>query len=131
MKFPTERPPNKDFSLWRIAIRSTVLVGGNADTLGKLTHDSYKAWDWRYDFKNERVLHLLGDKMDIYTSSNLAGSRRTANRWIRSRADQPAVKSGKVCTVRETGLAVKAVASFADAPKTEILPDCLMDVLKE
>ena len=44
---------------------------------------------------------------------------------------QPAVECGKVCTVREAGVAVKAVASFADAPESEILPDCLMDVLKE
>ena len=33
--------------------------------------------------------------------------------------------------MREAGVAVKAVASFADTPESEILPDCLMGVLKE
>ena len=69
--------------------------------------------------------------MDIYTPSNLAGTRRVVNRWVRSRIGQPAVESGKVCTVREAGVAVKAVASFVDAPESEILPECLMEVLKE
>ena len=81
--------------------------------------------------ENERVLHLLGDKMDMYTPSNLAGTRRMANRWVRSRIGQLAVKCGKMCTVRKAVVAVKAVASFTDAPESEILPDCLMEVLKE
>ena len=70
-------------------------------------HEGYKLWDWRYDLENERVLYLLGDKMDIYKPSNLAGTRRLANRWVRSRMGQPAVECGKVCTVREAGVAVK------------------------
>ena len=37
----------------------------------------------------------------------------------------------KSCTVREAGVAVKAVASFVDVPEAETLPDCLMEVLKE
>ena len=77
------------------------------------------------------MLHLLGDKMDIYTPSNLAGTRRTANRWVRLRMGQPAVKCEKMCTVREAGVAVKAVISFTDAPESEILPDCLIEGLKE
>ena len=94
-------------------------------------HEGYKLWDWRYDLENERVLHLLGDKMKIYTPSNLSGTRKLANHWVRSRMGQPAVECGKVCTVREAGVAVKAVASFADALESEILRDYLMEVLKE
>ena len=94
-------------------------------------HEGYTLWDWRYDLENERVLHLLGDKMNIYTPSNLAGTRRLANRWVRSGMGQPAVECVKVCIVREAGVAVKDIASFADAPESEILPDCLMDALKE
>ena len=112
-------------------VRSIVPVGGFFDKLGKSMHDGYKVWDWEYDLENERVLHLLGDKMDMYTPLNIAGTRRTANRWIRLRTGQPAVECGKVCTVREAGLAVKAVTSYADQPKAEILPDCLMKVPKE
>ena len=45
-----------------------------------------------------------------------------ANRWIRLRMSQPTVECGKVYTVREAGVAVKAVSSFADAPETDTLP---------
>ena len=51
-RFSTERPPNKDFSLWRIVVRSIVPVGVLADKLGKLIHDGYKVWDWKYDLGN-------------------------------------------------------------------------------
>ena len=76
VKFPTERPPNKDFSLWRTAVISIVPVGGIADKLGKLMHGGYKVWDCRYNLENERVLHLLGDKVGINTSSDLARTGR-------------------------------------------------------
>ena len=79
VKFPTERPPNKDFSLWRIAVRSIFPVGRIADKQGKLMDNGYTVWDWRCDLENRRVLHQLGDNMDMYTPSNLAGTQRTAN----------------------------------------------------
>ena len=41
VKFPTERPPNKDFSLWRIAVRNIVPVGVITEKLGNLMHDGY------------------------------------------------------------------------------------------
>ena len=81
--------------------------------------------------ENGRVLHLLGDKMDIYTPENLVGTRRMANRWIRSRMGQPAEDCGKVCTVRDAGVAVKAVTSFADPPESKVMTNGPMEVLKE
>ena len=111
-------------------VRSIVPVGGIFDKLGKSMHGGYKVWDWEYNLENKRVLHLLGDEMDICTPSKLAGTRRTANCWIRSRTGQPAEECGKVCAARDTGVAVKAVIFFGDPPEAEIPPDCLMEVLK-
>ena len=34
VKFPVEKPPNKDFQLWKTALRSVVPVGGVQDKLG-------------------------------------------------------------------------------------------------
>jgi hypothetical protein len=41
VKFPTERPPNKDFTMWRIPSRNNVRLSGIADKLGILMHDGY------------------------------------------------------------------------------------------
>ena len=53
IKFPTERPPNKDFVLWRTAENSIVPVEGIPDKLGKLMHNRHKVWDWRYDLQKQ------------------------------------------------------------------------------
>ena len=45
VKFPVEKPPNKDFELWKMALRTIVLVGGVQDKLGKWNHQGYKIWD--------------------------------------------------------------------------------------
>jgi hypothetical protein len=37
----------------------------------------------------------------------------------------------EIYTSRDGGVAVKAVTSFADPPKSEVLPDCLVEVLKD
>jgi hypothetical protein len=69
--------------------------------------------------------------MDIYIPSNLAGTQRTVNRWIRSRMGQPAEECGKVCTLRDIGVTVEAITSFTDPLESEVLPDGIMEVLKE
>ena len=58
---------------------SIVLVGEISDKLKRLMHNGYNMCDWRYDLKNGRVLHLLEDRMEIHTSSNLVGMKNMAN----------------------------------------------------
>ena len=45
LRFPKEKPPNKDFQLWRMALRHIVPAGGIPDRLGRLTHNGYKIWN--------------------------------------------------------------------------------------
>ena len=45
LRFPKEKPPNKDFQLWRMALRQIVPAGGIPDRLGRLTHSGYKIWN--------------------------------------------------------------------------------------
>ena len=47
LRFTKEIPPNKDFQLWRMALRQIVPAGGIPDRLGRLTHNGYKIWNWR------------------------------------------------------------------------------------
>ena len=69
--------------------------------------------------------------MDVYVPSNLPGTRNTANRWIRRRIDQEAEDQGRICTVRDAGLAIKAVESKSHLPEEQLLPDSLLEVLRE
>jgi hypothetical protein len=56
--FPKEKPPQRDFALWKLALRQVVPTGGIADRLGRLTHDGYKIWDWRWDQEQSQLLLL-------------------------------------------------------------------------
>jgi hypothetical protein len=69
--------------------------------------------------------------MDIYTPLNLMGTKYTAKQWIRSRMGLQAEECGKVCIVRDKGVAVKAVTLFVDPTKLEVLPDCFMEVMRD
>ena len=42
LDFPNKTPPNKDFTLWRQALKHIVPADGIMDCLGRFNHDSYK-----------------------------------------------------------------------------------------
>ena len=123
VEFPVEKSPNKIFQLWKVALRSVVPVGSVQDQLGIWLHQGYKIWDWRYDIENCRLLYLKGKSMDVYVPSNLPGTRNTPNRWIRRRIDKDAQDQGKIFTVRDVGLTIKAVESMSNLPGKQIMPD--------
>ena len=120
--FPKEKPPQRDFALWRLVLRQVVPLGGVADRLGRLTHAGYKIWDWRWDQEQRQLLHHRGDTMDIYKHSNLPRVRNTPNRWTRKRMNQLPEERGIVCSVREAGLAVVAITSSTEPPREKLLP---------
>ena len=131
LTFPKEKPPRKDFTLWKLALWQIVPIGGIPDRLGRLTHDGYKVWDWRWDQDRNRLLHSKGNTMDVYKHSNLPRFSNTPNRWTRTRTGRVLEKGGLVCTVREVGLAVVAVASSAEPPREKVMPTKIKEVLKE
>ena len=59
IKFPQERPPQRDFCLWRMALRQDAPAGGIQDRIGRLKHGGYKVWNWQYDLENGRLLHAV------------------------------------------------------------------------
>ena len=69
--------------------------------------------------------------MDVYVPSNLPGTRDAPNRWIRHRIEQDAGDQGRICRVRDAGLAIKAVESMSHLPEEQLLPDILLEVLRE
>ena len=69
--------------------------------------------------------------MDTFVPSNLSGTRNIPNRWIRRRIDLEAQDQGKICTVRDAGLVIKAVESMSNPPEKQVMPDSLLEVLRE
>ena len=69
--FPKEKPPQRDFALWRLALHQVVPMGGISDRLRRLTHDGYNIWDWKWDQDQSQLLHHNDNTMDIYKHSNL------------------------------------------------------------
>ena len=100
LRFPKEKPPNKDFQLWRMALRQIVRAGGIPDRIGRLTHKGYKIWNWRWDLEGKRLIHFKGEVMDVYRPSSLPRMVNVVNRWTRTRIGQELEQCGQVCTIR-------------------------------
>ena len=47
--FPKEKPPRRDFALWKLALRQVVPIGGIPDRLGRFINRGYKIWEWRWN----------------------------------------------------------------------------------
>ena len=109
--FPKEKPPQRYFALWKLALHQVVPTGGITNRLGRLTQNGYNIWDWR--------LHYKDDKM--YS---------TPNRWTRARMNQIPEERGMVCSVREAGLAVMAIVASAEPPRERVLPTEIQGVIK-
>ena len=131
LRFPKENPPNKDFQLWRMALRQIVPAGGIPYRLGLLTNKGYKIWNWRWDLEGKRLIHFKGEVMDDYRPSSLPRMINVVNRWTRTRIGQETEQGVQVCTIREVELAVVAVVSNTDPPREEIMPTKIKEVLKE
>ena len=83
LKFPKEQPHNKDFTLWKAAIKQVVPARGIMNQLGNLTQYGHKIWKWRHNEDNSRLLHYIEGAMDIYKATQLYRHQNTTNRWTR------------------------------------------------
>jgi len=55
LKYPMEKPPRKEFVLWREALRQIAPECGILDRLGDHLHKGYTIWEWRIDLANGRL----------------------------------------------------------------------------
>jgi hypothetical protein len=72
--FPQERPPRKDFKLWKEALLQA--RSHRLDRLGRFLDTGHKIWNWRYCEASNSLLHMKESAMDIYFPSTLPGHRR-------------------------------------------------------
>ena len=129
--FPNERPPRRDFLLWERTIRQLVPSTGINDRLGPLIADGHKLWSWRYDIERGDLMHIKGDLMDVYRQSQLPRYQNVRNRYTRILCNQPAARSGDICTIRKVAPAVVAIASTTKDPPLKSAPECFLEVLEE
>ena len=128
--FPLESPARKDFRLWRSALLQLRPGTRHADSrVGAFATPGHKQWEWRYEEEEQRLLHLKGTTMDVYTQSLVPGFQRRPNCWTRALIDIPAIDRGVLCTVREAALAVKAICSYAPRAPAPPVPSSFWDVL--
>lgn len=119
--FPIEVPPDKDFILWRNTLFELAAHRRGRNRIGRFLHQGHKIWDWRYQEDEEKLYHLKGASMDVYTASGVPGFEGRRNCWSRSQWDVPINIRGNLCTVREVSLAVMSVVSHTTPPPAELV----------
>ena len=113
---PKEQPPNKDFTLWKAAIRQVVPSGVIIDIIGNVTLNGHKTCNWRQDEDNYRLLHYIKGAIDIYKATQLSQHRNTTNSWTQLSTNQPAETNGNICSVQEVALALVEITSTVTHP---------------
>ena len=130
LNFPKEKPPRKDFQLWREALHHIAPPVGIQDRLGAFLHSGYKIWDWRIDAAGERILHTHANTMTVYTKSQQARYHNRTNRWDVTAEAQPAVITGKICSVKHISPSTVALTSTTEhVPEEALKRDNFLDIL--
>ena len=86
------------------------------DRLGNFKAPPHKTWEWRLDNEETRLLHIKGEGIDLYKTSQVGRYATTPNRWTRVRTAMPTAKVGQYFTIREVAPTVIAVLSHTDTP---------------
>ena len=77
-----------------------------------------------------RVFHLgLDGTMDIYTPSLVPRYTRRPNCWTRSRVNVPEEDCSTICTMKEVGVAVWTICSYAQTAPAPANPQTFWDVM--
>ena len=73
-RFGLQKPPPRDFSLWKEALTQLAPGGRRRTRLGKFLFPGHKIWPWRYDPINEHIFLLTDGTTQKYTKQ--ASTRR-------------------------------------------------------
>ena len=131
VRFPQERPPRRDFTLWKNALNRLTPGGRLADRLGRDIIQSQKLWEWRYDLDCNELLHVRGRLMDIYHVSSIPRYANTPNRFSKVLTGAPFEERGHWCHIRRVSPLVVAVVSHTAPPLPDTPPSSFLEVLQE
>jgi hypothetical protein len=94
-----------------------------------MINKGHKFWEWRFD--GERLYHLSGNGMDIYTPLDAMGNNCNINRWICSLRWQPWQDKGYPCLVTTKANGEVAILSQAEVAHPEKTPTMFWEVLQK
>jgi hypothetical protein len=115
--FPIENPPRRNLKLWQQVLYSLAPHGRVQQRVRHFLTKGHKIWEWQYNESAQRVYHIKGNVMDIYTPSVLPQFENRWNCWSRLRIEVPAEELGDIFfTVRKVALAVYSVVSSCTGP---------------
>ena len=132
LKFPNERPPARDFKLWREILPQ---LRPNRGTLhmGPYVKQGHKLWHWTYDPEDGKLYNWIGENVaDIYEPSISVGLTTRANAWGRRRIEQQVPRIGDRCTVEQVGVYRNyRIISSSKPPPPEAASTTLWEVLEK
>ena len=131
LTFPRECPSNKDFRVWRDTLLQLRPGGRHASSrVTEFTRPGHKVWEWRFDEAGSRLLHMKSHSMDVYVPSQVPGYGRRPNCWTRSAPHDREVEECEViCSVKDVGLAVRAICSYSSLAPPPPMPGTFWEVL--
>ena len=128
-KFPTERPPPRDFDLWRQALHSLVPADGLQVRLGPFVRRGHKYWPWRFDQSAQRLVHATSEGVEFYQRVQ-ANNTRSGARWERVGDVRGQELGGDYCTTRADAQGRRVILSRTPVPPAPPRPSSIFDVLE-
>ncbi len=129
--FPLEKPPRQHLEAWRAAVYAPAPWGRVQNHIGRFLSKGHKVWEWWYHEESNRLLHLQGGVMDVYTPSLVPRYANRPNCWTRSRIGMACEEIGDVCSVKSAALAVYNIVSTAAGPPTPDPPQNFWSMIEE
>ncbi len=117
--------------MWRSVIYSLPLQGRVQNRIDLFLSKGHKVWEWWFHKDWNRLFHLQGAVMDIYTPSLVPLYANGPNFWTCSRIGAACKEVGDVCSLKSVALVGYSILSTAQAAPAAKLTLNLWSVLEE
>jgi hypothetical protein len=119
--FPQEKPPTKHLQLWQQVLYAIAPQGWAQHQIGCFMTKGHKIWEWHYGEDTNKVYCLKGMVMDVYEPSLVRNCANRPNCWMRLRIDVPLVNQGKICSMKNVALGLRALHCTCLGPQAKPL----------
>ena len=68
---PKRKSPTQGLLVMVAGYCTVIPAGGIMDRLGNFKAPPHKIWEWRLDNDDTRLLHIIGEVMDVYKPSQV------------------------------------------------------------
>ena len=130
-RFPTEKPPARDFKLWRQALTTVAPQGRMIDSVRGFVAEGHKRWEWRYRAEDDMLLRVTPERVIPHPHTLLPRHTNTPNRYTENigNSNIDVTNLGNVATVREVAKDVWSIQSHAPQAAMPPSPTDFREVL--